>query len=333
MKKIYTILFLLSMLSCAVMAGNRCNPQFSAYSPGINVPTLPIIPGSRDSIILPFFEDWTAGNFDANNWSFDPDQSNWSVTTSTGNPAPSAQFGWSPQLSNYNFALVSDTIDATAITDNVTLKFDINLNNFSSTTLEGLAVEIFDGTTWQMVHDYTNANGSFNWISESYNITQWTAGHTFKVRFRAYGANSYNINYWYVDNIKIYQQVTGNFTGTVTRLLDGSPVAGAAITMTNALSGSYTTTTVADGSYAFNGIEAGIYTLTLEKEGYNVISEEDTILGNQTVTRNYQLTAPTIAVVPDSLTVTVIFGQTTTRDLTITNSGNGPLACTIWDKS
>ncbi len=325
MKKIYTILFLLSMLSCAVMAGNRCNHQVSASSQGVNAP-LPIIPGNRDSIILPFFEDWTAGNFDANNWSFDPDQSNWSVTTSTGNPVPSAQFGWSPQLSNYNFALVSDTIDATAIMDNVTLKFDINLNNFSTSTLEGLAVEVFDGTTWQMVHDYTNANGSFYWISESYNITQWAAGHTFKLRFRAYGADSYNINYWYVDNIRIYQQITGNFTGTVTRLLDGSPVADAAITMTNALSGSYTTTTVADGSYAFNGIEAGIYALTLEKEGYNVISEEDTILGNQTVTKDYQLTAPTIAVVPDSLTVTVIFGQTTTRELTITNSGNGPLA-------
>ena len=326
MKKIYAILFLLCMLSCAAMAGNRCNHQVSASSPGVNEPTLPIIPGSRDSIILPFFEDWTAGSFVTHNWSFDPDQSNWSIATPTGNPAPSAQFGWSPQLANYNFALVSDTIDATAIMDNVTLKFDINLNNFSTSTLEGLAVEIFDGTTWQMVHDYTNANGSFDWISESYNITQWVAGHTFKVRFRAYGADSYNINYWYVDNIKIYQQVTGNFTGTVTRLLDGSPVAGAAITMTNALSGSYTATTIANGTYAFNGIEAGIYALTLEKEGYNVISEEDTILGNQTVTKDYQLTAPTIAVVPDSLSVTVIFGQTTTRNLTMTNSGNGPLA-------
>jgi len=326
MKKLYAILFLLCMLSCAVMAGNRCNSQVSASSPGINVSTLPIIPGSRDSIILPFYEDWAAGNFETNNWSFDPAQSNWSVNTTTGNPAPSAQFGWSPQLSNYNFALVSDTIDATAIMDNVTLKFDINLDNFSYSTLEGLAVEVFDGTTWQMVHDYTNSNGSFNWISESYNITQWAAGHTFKVRFRAYGADSYNINYWYVDNIKIYQQVIGNIAGTVTKLSDNTPVAGATITMTNALSGSYTTTTIADGTYAINGIEAGIYTLTLEKEGYNVISEEDTVIGNQTVTRNYQLTAPTIAVDPDSLTVTVTVGQTTTRDLTITNSGNGPLA-------
>jgi len=326
MKKLYAILFLLCMLSCAVMAGNRCNSQVSASSPGINVSTLPIIPGSRDSIILPFYEDWAAGNFETNNWSFDPAQSNWSVNTTKGNPAPSAQFGWSPQLSNYNFALVSDTIDATAIMDNVTLKFDINLDNFSYSTLEGLAVEVFDGTTWQMVHDYTNSNGSFNWISESYNITQWAAGHPFKVRFRAYGADSYNINYWYVDNIKIYQQVVGNIAGTVTKLSDNTPVAGATITMTNALSGSYTTTTIADGTYAINGIEAGIYTLTLEKEGYNVISEEDTVIGNQTVTRNYQLTAPTIAVDPDSLTVTVTVGQTATRDLTITNSGNGPLA-------
>ena len=275
---------------------------------------------------LPLVEDWTSGSFTTNDWTFDPAQSNWSVSTSTGNPAPSAQFGWSPAVTNYNFALVSEALDATSITDNVTLKFDINLNNFSTSTLEGMAVEVFDGSAWQMVHDYQNTNGSIAWTSDSYNITSLAAGHSFKVRFRAYGANSYNINYWYVDNIKVYQQVVGNIAGTVTKLSDNTPVAGATITMTNALSGTYTATTDANGAYAINGAEAGNYALTLSKEGYNVISGNVTITGNQTLTQNYQLTAPTIAVAPNSLTVTVPVGQTTTRDLTITNSGNGPLA-------
>ncbi len=275
---------------------------------------------------LPLIEDWASGSFATNDWTFDPAQSNWSVSTSTGNPAPSAQFGWSPQITNYNFALVSEALDATSITDNVTLKFDINLNNFATTTLEGMAVEVFDGSAWQMVHDYQNTNGSIAWTSDAYNITSLAAGHSFKVRFRAYGADSYNINYWYVDNIKIYQQVVGNIAGTVTKLSDNTPVAGAAITMTNALSGTYTATTAADGTYAINGAEAGNYALTLSKEGYNVISGNVAITGNQTLTQNYQLTAPTIAVAPNSLTVTVPVGQTTTRDLTITNSGNGPLA-------
>jgi len=274
---------------------------------------------------LPLVEDWTSGSFATNDWTFDPDQSNWSVST-TGNPAPSAQFGWSPALTNYNFAMVSEALDATSITDNVTLKFDINLNNFATSTLEGMAVEVFDGSAWQMVHDYQNTNGSIAWTSDAYNITSLAAGHSFKVRFRAYGANSFNINYWYVDNIKVYEQVVGNIAGTVTKASDNTPVAGATITMANALSGNYTATTDANGAYAINGAEAGNYTLTLTKEGYNVISGNVAITGNQTLTQNYQLTAPTIAVAPNSLTVTVPVGQTTTRDLTITNSGNGPLA-------
>jgi hypothetical protein len=310
-------------LTGGTYAGNLAINSNDAAHATINVPaTLTVaVPGG-----LPLVEDWTSGSFATNDWTFDPAQSNWSVSTTTGNPAPSAQFGWSPAVTNYSFALVSEVLDATSITDNVTLKFDINLNNFSTSTLEGMAVEVFDGSAWQMVHDYQNTNGSIAWTSDSYNITSLAAGKTFKVRFRAYGANSYNINYWYVDNIKVYEQVVGNIAGTVTKLSDNTPVAGAAITMTNALSGTYTATTAADGTYAINGAEAGNYALTLSKEGYNVISGNVAITGNQTLTQNYQLTAPTIAVAPNSLTVTVPVGQTTTRDLTITNSGNGPLA-------
>ncbi len=276
---------------------------------------------------MPLIEDWASNSFTTNEWTFDPDQSNWSVST-TGNPAPSAQFSWSPSITNYSVALVSRMLDASAITDNVTLKFDINLNNFSTSTLEGMAVEVFDGSAWQMVHDYQNTNGSFGWISESYNITQWAAGHTFSVRFRAYGENSYNINYWYVDNIKVYQQVVGNLAGTVTLSTGGAPVEGALITIKNALSGTYTATTSNFGTYAINGAEAGDYALTVAKEGYNVVNDNVTIVGNQTVTKDYQLTAPTISVDPTSVTVNVPVGGTTTSTVTLHNDGDGPLAWT-----
>ena len=275
---------------------------------------------------MPLVEDWASGSFGTNDWTFDPAQSNWVINATYGNPAPSAAFNWSPAITNYSFALVSPMLNATAVTDNVTLKFDLELNNFATTTLEGMAVEVWDGSAWQMVQDYPNTNGSFPFTSEAFNITSLAAGHNFAVRFRAYGEDSFNINYWYLDNIKIYQQVVGNLTGTITKLSDGSPVQGAVITIENSLSGVYTATSGANGVYTIPGAEAGAYDLSVVKEGFNVIEDNVAIVGNETVTENYALTAPIIGVDPTSLAVTVGVGETTTRIVNVTNTGNGPLA-------
>jgi len=287
--------------------------------------------GNRDITILgivsgqlPFIEDWSSGSFATNNWTFDPAQGNWSIITDNGNPAPSARFNWAPGVINYSYALVSPMLDASAIFDNITLKYNIYLSNYSTETIEGIVVEVYDGATWQVVHDYQNTSGSFGWISESFNITQWAAGHTFNVRFRVYGDNSTNINWWYIDNINVFQQVMGNLIGTITKLADGTPIEGATISITNTLGNTYSATTSANGTYTINNAESGIYTLTIEKEGYNIIEDVITIIGNQTITKDYQLTVPSIDVVPNSLTVTVPIGHTTTRELTITNNGSSP---------
>ena len=318
-----TVTFDATGLAVGTYGGNLAITSNDPAHPVKNVPaTLEVkLPAG-----MPFFEDWSSGGFSQNEWTFDPGQSNWMISTTWGYPAPSAEFNWSPSITNYSFALVTPMLDATTISDNVTLKFDIELNNFSTSTLEGMAVEVFDGSAWQMVHDYTNVSGSFVSLGESYNLTGLVAGHNFSVRFRAYGANSFNINYWYLDNVKIYQQVVGNLTGTVTQLSDGAPVPGALVTMSNSMSGVYTATTGADGVYNITGAEAGNYALKLEKVGYNVINDNVTILGNQTVTANYALTAPIIGVDPTSISVTVPVGTTTTRTVTVSNTGNGPMA-------
>ena len=285
---------------------------------------------------LPLIENWTSRSFATNNWTFDPIQGNWDmVFLHPSYPtAPLADFLSIPLATNYSHALVSPMLDATAISDNIILKYAIYFDNYSTSTVEGMAVEVFDGTTWQIVQDYTNISGSFDLPSESYDITQYAAGHNFKVRFRAYGANSGNIIAWYVDDIKIYQQIIGNLTGTVTKLSDGSPVAGATVSITNALNGSYNVTTAANGAYSINNIYTinGLsnYALTVSKESYNIINDSITFTGNQTLTKNYQLTAPEISVYPDFVNVTVPAGQTITRSVTLHNNGNGLL---MWNES
>lgn len=299
--------------------------SISSNDPNHPVKAVPALLEVKIPGAMPLIEDWSSGSFATNDWTFDPAQSNWVINTSHGNPAPSAAFNWSPSITNYSFALVSPMLNATAITDNVTLKYDIELNNYSTSTLEGMAVEVYDGTTWQLVADYPNTNGSFSWLSESQNITAFAGGHNFSVRFRAYGEDSFNINYWYIDNIKIYQQVVGNLTGTITQLSDGAPVEGALVAIENALSGTYTALSGVDGVYTITGAEAGDYALEVHKDGYNVIEDNIAVIGNQTVTENYALTAPIISVDPTSLSVTVPVGETTTRTVTVYNTGNGPM--------
>jgi len=277
-------------------------------------------------VSLPFNEDWSSGGFAYNDWTFDPDQSNWIVTTNRGNPAPTAEFYYYPTIYNYSKALVTPLLDASAITDNITLNYDILLNNFSASTLEGLAVEVFDGNAWQMAADYTNANGSIPWTSVSLNITSFAADHLFIVRFRAYGENSFTINWWDIDNVMIYRQVVGNLTGTITRLSDGLPVEDALITIDNGQRETHSALSGADGLYIIPNVMPGNYALTVEKAGFNTIDDNAVIVGNETTIRNYELTAPVINVNPASLNVTVPTGEITTRILTISNTGDGPVA-------
>ncbi len=91
--------------------------------------------------------------------------------------------------------------------------------------------------------------------------------------------------------ISIFAQgTTSRFTGTVT---DGSGAAvpGTTVTITNqANKTSLTTTTGSSGSYTFNLIQAGIYTVTVEKEGFKkIVSKNNAAYVNLPTTVNFAL--------------------------------------------
>ncbi len=149
-------------------------------------------------ISLPFSENWSSSSFASNNWSAD---NNWSVHTNVGNPAPSARFYWSPTVTNYERSLTSWGINATTYSE-VTAQFDIYLSNYSATGQEWLSFEVHDGIEWQSLQSWNNT-GSIGWTTVSFDISEYVAQRVFPIRFRAYGANSYNINNWNIDNIYI----------------------------------------------------------------------------------------------------------------------------------
>jgi hypothetical protein len=160
-----------------------------------------------DPVGFPFMEDWASGNFTANGWSFEPSQGNWRMSATAGNPAPSAEFYWSPSTTDYSFALVSPVIDASAALENVSVKFDLFLDDYEATsTAEQMKIWVWNGNTseWVLVHTFVN-DGDLPWTTFTYDITQYALGTSTAVKFEATGATTFDINWWQLDNIEIYE--------------------------------------------------------------------------------------------------------------------------------
>ncbi len=153
-------------------------------------------------------ENWDSLDFETNDWTFEPSQGNWQIDTLFGNPSPSARFKWSPGLNNYNHALQSKELNG-LIMPNVILKYDLHLDNYSTSTLEELTVEVFAGGLWISIANYSNAAGNIPWSTHTYDITSLATGQMFRIRFRASGVNSVSINWWSIDNIKVYADISG----------------------------------------------------------------------------------------------------------------------------
>ena len=153
-----------------------------------------------------FSENWSAGSFTAHGWTTSPAVNNWEISTTNGNPAPSAYFSWNPQEINYEHILQSSLIYNPQ--SGVTLMgYDIYLDNYSTTTQNKLAVEIWNGTAWNTIKLYSNQGGSIPWTSEQIDISAGLVSD-FRIRFRAFGENTYDINGWNVDNIYILGKET-----------------------------------------------------------------------------------------------------------------------------
>ncbi|MCX6247510.1 MAG: T9SS type A sorting domain-containing protein [Bacteroidetes bacterium] len=152
---------------------------------------------------LPFFEPWDQATFTYQKWSLPAGQLNWSINTALGNPLPCADFSWQPMTTNYDLALTSPAIDASAWTcADIFLDVDIKLVDRNATSAEILDVDIKVNGNWINKASFTNS-GSMDWTLKHMDISS-VKGKAFQIRFRAHGANSADILHWYVDNIHAY---------------------------------------------------------------------------------------------------------------------------------
>ena len=147
-----------------------------------------------------FDEKWSSGSLATNSWTVEGG-SNWAVTPVNGNPSPSAMFIGVPRQLNYSQSLVSKTIPGQHSTQ-LKLNYDIYLDAAGTTAVNQLAVELWNGSAWQTVKEYSNAGGNMQWTSEELDISGYT-DLSFRMRFRAYGPDSFDINNWNFDNIAV----------------------------------------------------------------------------------------------------------------------------------
>ena len=158
-----------------------------------------------DVFSLPYFEPF--GTPLVSCWTFPEGQGNWNFGSSYTPPsgsAPNAFFGWSPSITNYSYSLVSPLISAVGFSD-IKLDFKLYINNFSTSTVEQMAVEYktIDSNDWILLENFTNSGGTVQFVRTN-QLLDGMEGQQFQVRFRAHGANSYNINGWGLDDINFH---------------------------------------------------------------------------------------------------------------------------------
>jgi len=170
---------------------------------------------------LPFTEDFSDFVFLSSCWAFPEGQGNWGFGNSYTPPAstsgaPNAFFGWSPTQTDYSYSLTSPLLDATGMSS-VMMDYILFINNFSSSTIENMAVEFkaLDATEWTLLELFTTAGlggGNAEFVRTS-QVLEGMAGHQFQVRFRAHGSNSYNINGWGLDDIHVHGETITTLPG------------------------------------------------------------------------------------------------------------------------
>ena len=154
-----------------------------------------------------YFEDFSSGSWPAG-W---VREGNWQIGTGgsaqEGNDTPpAAYYNWSPQQYNFEHNLVSPPIDVGENTS-VLIEFYFALDFWADGDLNGLSISYDGGEGWQEVLNYAIGPGLEIQNNPWASIESFTAdvldGSDLKLRWTAYGVDSWAIDGWMVDNIKI----------------------------------------------------------------------------------------------------------------------------------
>ena len=144
-----------------------------------------------------------SGTFPPTGWTIDAHATNWSAvsTNNSGGTAPEARFNWSPQFVG-DSRLISPAINTTGNTT-VTTEFKYNLDHYGGAYTIGAATRS-GGGAWNVVWQTVNPTGSIPATTEIVTINNSDVGATdFQICW-FFSGDSYNLNYWYLDDLKMF---------------------------------------------------------------------------------------------------------------------------------
>jgi hypothetical protein len=170
------------------------------------------------------FEDFSSGNWPPAGWTIDAHSGNWSAAASAnaGGVAPEAQLNWSPEFTGMS-RLISPAIDLTGITS-VKVMFKHFLDDYAGTAYSIGVGTRSGGGDWNIVWSLnpTGDVGPEERIVDITNSDVGAADFQFCIYFNG---SSYNIDYWYIDDIKLF--VPYNLDGAMAKITTPKYVGGA----------------------------------------------------------------------------------------------------------
>jgi hypothetical protein len=147
-------------------------------------------------------EKFDSGQFPPAGWTVDAHGTNWSAKLSgnAGGAAPEARFSWSPQFTG-DSRFISEAIDLTGV-QNLAVEFKHNLDHYGGAYNIGIATRS-GGGAWTEAWTLRNPPASIPGELIRVNITNDLNTSDFQICWY-FSGNSYNLNYWYIDDIKVY---------------------------------------------------------------------------------------------------------------------------------
>ncbi len=143
-----------------------------------------------------------SGTFPPAGWTIDAHAGNWSAsnTNNAGCTAPEAMFNYSPTFTG-DSRLISPTIDLTGVTA-LYVQFNHMVDHYTSPYTVGVATRS-GGGNWNVVWS-KNPTASIPATQEIISINNSDLGASdFQICW-FFSGYSYNINYWYVDNVSLF---------------------------------------------------------------------------------------------------------------------------------
>jgi Cys-rich repeat protein len=164
--------------------------------------TLDVAIGNSSGCDLPYITTW---DVDEECWVEDPVDSNWILYE--GFPwalDQHFQFYWSPTVTFYTHSITSVPFNLSTC-GSATLSFDIYFLDWTlSDTNNSLTAECYDGSSWQPLWYWDELLGDeYGPLTEVIGMDACLGATDARVRFVAEGDDSYDINYWHVDDVQV----------------------------------------------------------------------------------------------------------------------------------